>query len=91
MVKEVLLSGHGLGLGLDDLLGSACFGDGGDDPVGLPGGFGQMDLGPRGFSLGLEGLKKLFQVGQGLVFAPGDLQRRASKSTPAKARARPSG
>ncbi len=79
VVEEGLLRGHGLGF--DDLLDPVVPGDGGDDLVGLPGGGGQMHLDPGGFGLGLEGLIQLFQVGQGLIFALGDL--------PAQAPARP--
>ena len=75
IVQEGLLRGHGLGF--DDLLDLVVPGDAGDDLVGLPGGGGQVHLDPGGFGLGFEGLIKLFQVGQGLILAPGDLPAQA--------------
>ena len=71
IVQEGLFRGHGLGF--DDLLDPVVPGDGGDDLVGLPGGGGQVHLDPGGFGLGLKGLVELFQAGQGLILALGDL------------------
>ena len=88
VVEEGLLRSHGLGF--DDLLYPGVPGDGGDDLVGLPGGGGQMHLDPGGFGLGLEGLVQLFQAGQGLIFALGDLPAQAPPRPAPRALSRPS-
>jgi hypothetical protein len=45
----------------------------GDDLVGLPGGGGQVHRDSGGFGLGFKGLVKLFQAGQALILAPGEV------------------
>jgi hypothetical protein len=75
VVQKGLLRSHGLGF--DDLFDLAVPGDGGDDFVGLPGGGGQVHPGAGGFGLGLKSLIELFQAGQGLILAPGDLPAQA--------------